>query len=273
MAARNTERFILGEISAMVPRYFSVFVAGVVASVAGGMLCTASSLIVVAHEPAPHEPVPSPQVERERLARFQKFVGEWRGVGQPKRGSAKDAWSEECRWTWSFQDDRAALAFVSPNGKYLRKATLRCGAGGKYEFAAQLPAGGLLLFSGAPDEQGNLVFQAQPPLEDTPARITIRVVAGGDRLLMLYERRTEDDRYQRLAEVGFTRQGSDFGQGATYVECVVTGGVGTIPVTYEGQTYYVCCTGCRDYFRDNPAAVLADYRARKASQKNAKNAK
>jgi YHS domain-containing protein len=46
--------------------------------------------------------------------------------------------------------------------------------------------------------------------------------------------------------------------------------VGTIPVTYQGQTYYVCCTGCRDYFNDNPAEVLADYKERKAAEKKKK---
>lgn len=52
-----------------------------------------------------------------------------------------------------------------------------------------------------------------------------------------------------------------------WVECVVTGGLGTMPVTFEGQTYYVCCTGCRDYFNDGPAKVLAEYRQRLEERK------
>ena len=46
---------------------------------------------------------------------------------------------------------------------------------------------------------------------------------------------------------------------------MVTGGEGTIAVTHDGKTYYVCCTGCRDYFNENPAEVLAEYRERKAA--------
>jgi hypothetical protein len=207
------------------------------------------------------------RAQRAALGRFQEFVGEWRGVGQPKRGSAKDAWSEECRWAWTFHNKSAALAMHSPNGKFLRGATLRRGSAEKYELVAQTPEGGELQFTGAPDEQGNLVLVATKESEAGPSRVTIRVIAGGDRLLILYERRAEGDRFTRLAEVGMTRKGSGFGRGTNYIECVVTGGVGTIAVNYQGETYYVCCTGCRDYFNDNPAEVLAEYRERKAAEK------
>ena len=45
-------------------------------------------------------------------------------------------------------------------------------------------------------------------------------------------------------------------------ECVVTGGLGTIEVTHNGKTYYVCCTGCRDYFNENAEKVLAELAAK-----------
>ena len=210
------------------------------------------------------------RAQRESLGRFQQYVGEWRGVGQPKRGSAKDAWTEECQWAWTFQNKTAAMALVSSNGKYLRSATLRQAAQDKYELVGKSPDGNELKFTGSPNDQGHLVLLAEKEAESGPSRITISVIAGGDRLLMLYERRADGDRFTRLGEVGLTRKGSGFGQGTSYVECVVTGGVGTIAVTYQGQTYYVCCTGCRDYFNDNPAEVLADYKERKAAEKKKK---
>lgn len=86
-------------------------------------------------------------------------------------------------------------------------------------------------------------------------------------MLMLFRRRVGNDRFLRMAEVGYTREGSNFGKGTNYIECIVTGGVGTMPVTFEGKTYYVCCTGCRDLFNDDPAAVLAEYRERKEAEK------
>ena len=36
-------------------------------------------------------------------------------------------------------------------------------------------------------------------------------------------------------------------------ECIVSGGSANIAVTYNGKTYYVCCSGCRDEFNADPA--------------------
>ena len=107
---------------------------------------------------------------------------------------------------------------------------------------------------------------------DRPARITIRVVADGDRLLVLYERRV-GEQFARLAEVGYTRKGSSFAiAGGDPHECIVTGGHGTIAVEYKGNTYYFCCTGCRDLFKQDPERVLAEYRQRKAHEQKDKAA-
>jgi len=116
------------------------------------------------------------------------------------------------------------------------------------------------------NEDGRLILVAKDAPESLPARVSFRQVAGGDRLIVLYERRSGTNRYLRMAEVGYTRTGSNFGRGTNFVECVVTGGVGTIQVRYQNQTYYVCCTGCKDYFDADPAGVLAEYRERKAEE-------
>jgi YHS domain-containing protein len=31
-------------------------------------------------------------------------------------------------------------------------------------------------------------------------------------------------------------------------------------VSYNGQTYYVCCSGCRDAFNENPAKIIAEFK-------------
>ena len=55
--------------------------------------------------------------------------------------------------------------------------------------------------------------------------------------------------------------------GSSGPECVVTGGLGTISVNYKGKTYYVCCTGCRDEFKDNPEKYIKEYEEKKAKEK------
>ena len=43
---------------------------------------------------------------------------------------------------------------------------------------------------------------------------------------------------------------------------MVTGGAASIPVSYKGKTYYVCCTGCKQAFDDDPEGILAEYESR-----------
>ena len=50
-------------------------------------------------------------------------------------------------------------------------------------------------------------------------------------------------------------------------ECVVSGGKGTMAVSFQGKTYYVCCTGCRDEFKANPEKYVKEYEAKKKAKK------
>jgi len=218
------------------------------------------------------------QNDKQTLAPLQVYVGGWRGVGQIRRGSSQGAWTETADWAWSFDGDRAALVFDSPEGKYYRSGRLQGGEkSGSFELFAKRPDGKTEdHFVGRIDDKEQLVLVAArektseqaKEAEVWPDRVSLRTVADGDRLLMLYERQLPGaDRFTRLAEVGYTRQGSSFAKGSSQPECVVTGGLGTIEVTYKGKTYLVCCTGCRDLFNDDPEGVLADYRERKAQEK------
>ncbi|HEV7223069.1 MAG TPA: hypothetical protein VGN42_10245 [Pirellulales bacterium] len=214
--------------------------------------------------------------DKQALAPLQVYVGGWKGVGQLRRGSSQGAWTEKAEWAWKFDDGRAALVFQSPESKYYVSGRLLAGEKpGSFELRAVRTDGKTEdRFAGAVDDREQLVLVAQreaapaAAAADLPDRLSIRTVADGDRLLILYERRiAATDRYTRLAEVGSTRQGSSFAKGSSQPECVVTGGLGTIEVQYQGKKYLVCCTGCRDLFNDDPAAVLAEYRERKAKEK------
>lgn len=218
--------------------------------------------------------------EQEALAPLQDLVGAWRGVGQPQRGSNRGAWIEQSAWikqsdwTWRFADDGAALAFTAPESQTLASGALTPTRNeGEFALSAQTAEGQSVRYVGRQDEAGALVLLAQDGPDQTSARITIRLVANGKRLVVLHERRgVGAGRVVRLAETGYTRRGSGFGQGAAQVECIVTGGLGTTPVAYQGKTHYVCCPGCRDLFNDDPEGVLAEHRQRHAQEK-ADNAK
>jgi YHS domain-containing protein len=55
-------------------------------------------------------------------------------------------------------------------------------------------------------------------------------------------------------------------EGGDGPECVVTGGKGTIAINYKGATYYVCCSGCKQAFNENPEKILAEYKQRVAAR-------
>lgn len=210
--------------------------------------------------------------DKRALAPLQTYVGGWRGVGLLKRGSNAGAWTESFEWAWRFQKGRAELVAQLHDDKYYKQLRLQPG---------EKPGQFVLLASGHVDEQAAppqqftgalkddvLIVAALKPAPERPARISVRLVAGGDRMLVLYEQQIAEGVYARLAEIGSTRKGSSFAKNAASgPQCVVTGGLGTIAVTHDGQTYYVCCTGCRDLFLEDPQGVLAEYRERKAAER------
>ncbi len=210
-----------------------------------------------------------PDDDKAQLAKIQQLVGQWRGVGQPQRGSTKDSWIEQADWQWSFAGGTSLVGKL-PEGKYFHKIKLVRGEkDGEYSLVAT-PADGSeqLTFAGTLGENGNLQLVASEPRDGLPSRISFRFVAGGDRLLVLLEKQgTTANQFVRMAEVGYTRKGSGFGKGSSGPECVVTGGFGSIEVMHNGQKYYVCCTGCLEYFKESPDEVIAEYKARKEAEK------
>ena len=192
------------------------------------------------------------------LKPFGGLVGEWRGAGQPQRGSAKGAWTETAVWAWKLTPDTAALELTVAKGRYLKSALLRpAGQPKTFTLDATLLDGSKRTFVGKVVATRPLVLVADPPEGDGPRRITLNPLHD-TRLLILFEARNEDGGFHRLAEVGYTRQGVAFAAGESYPLCIVTEGRGTTQVSYKGKTYWVCCSGCKDLFNENPETVLAE---------------
>jgi len=195
---------------------------------------------------------------KKSLAALQNYVGTWKGAGQVRRGSTQGAWIEESEWVWQFDKQGAAIVQKSAKGKFVTQLELRATQQqGGFVATAKTPQGVILQFAGKLDDSGRLVLVNKDPQNQVLSRISIRIVAAGKRMIVMYEKLLTGTLYARLGELGSTRKGSMFGGGATMIECIVSGGQGTIPVMYNGKTYYVCCSGCRDYFNDNAAEVVA----------------
>ncbi len=207
----------------------------------------------------------------QALEEFNPLIGGWRGVGQPQRLSNRGSWSERGEWAWNFKARLPAIQYTVTEGKLLTSAVVTYDVmHGRYQFDAVLPDKSRRQYTG--HKAGDrLIFEAEPDPAGLVHQIQITRL-NDKRLLVLYQsRKAAQPQFARVAEVGYTREGTRLAvEGGGEPECIVTGGRGEMSLVYNGQTYYFCCTGCRDAFRDNPQGVLAEAaeRARKRAASN-----
>lgn len=212
-----------------------------------------------------------------QLEPLQDFVGVWKGVGSVARGSRDGGWIEQADWHWKFAGDKASIDFSAPAGKHFVEGKITSSAktdenaAAKFHLAAKTAAGTVLNYSGTRDAEGVVTLDAEDADAaeklGAPSRVTLRLRAEGARLsIMLEKRQPAGGAYARLAEIGYTRVGSGFGKGSEGPICVVTGGQGTMAIMYKGKMYYVCCTGCKDAFDENPDEIIAEFEARQAKK-------
>ncbi|WP_435020589.1 hypothetical protein TA3x_001913 [Tundrisphaera sp. TA3] len=234
-----------------------------------GCLIVGASIVVGLGGDAPQssaEASASRRADQAALKEYGSLVGTWKGTGQPKRGQSKGAWTEGATWAWKLAPDAAALAVEFEKGKYLRSAVLRPGKGpGSFRLDATLADGSAREFTGQGEAGKPLILRAEQARGGL-ARIILTIPNESRFLLLLDEANPGASTaiaLARLGEVGYTRQGVAFAAGgASGPECIVTGGRGTIKVSHQGKEYWVCCSGCRDLFNAEPAAILAESAAK-----------
>ncbi len=175
------------------------------------------------------------------------------------------AWQETGEWVWDFSDPaRPAVQLAVTDGQEVSSLLVRTGAGGAGFSATFTPTQGEPATLSAASLEGTVTFA---PVADGVDRLTLKPL-GEKRFTLLIERRTTPTgRFRRVAEVGYTRSGTRLATSTLGgPECVVTGGLGSIPVSHADKTYYVCCSGCQAAFEADPAGTLEDYFARRRAQ-------
>jgi hypothetical protein len=203
---------------------------------------------------------------KEALQALQEFIGGW------KAGQATDkklgAWTETSDWSWRFKGKDVWISFKIKNGKAYQEGEIRfLPDKSKYQVTVTTKAGDKLAFEGEFKKVGAanvLMVERVDPDTEITEQIKMSVISDGDRLV--YSKWTKrGTQLTKQLDVGYTREGVTFGieSGGKKPECCVTGGLGTMAVSFGGATYYVCCSGCRDAFNDNPAKVVAEYLKKK----------
>ena len=203
------------------------------------------------------------------LQKLGTLIGDWKGVAQPKRGSNAGAWSEKAQAAWDFANSKADLVVAFEPGQQFHQAAFSLADDGGTPNLTLTPIQGesiLLLRVLADDDnpfddESWIFLSAEDSVPQT--RCTVRIISDIRVTLLFEEKSTEKGSYRRLSEIGMTRAGSRLASGSTGErQCIVTGGLGTMKVSFEGKTYYVCCEGCKQAFDADPKGTIQAYRER-----------
>jgi hypothetical protein len=200
---------------------------------------------------------------KEALQAFNTLIGSWRCTGMPEGTRAqkqKGFWTESMSWEWQFKKDDAWLNLSFDKGKHFRKGTLHyLPEKDQYRLTLQNTDKEAIDFEGALENRVLTLDRHDGKTKETQ-RLVITLLHE-DRFLYRYEVKPADQpNFTRRYQVGATKEGVAFaGKGDNSPECIVSGGLGTIKMTYQGKDYYFCCTGCRDAFKDEPEKYIKEH--------------
>lgn len=202
----------------------------------------------------------------DALREYNGLIGGWRGVGQPKRASQQGAWQEKAVAVWELKPKSTGIRLNVEAGKQWKSALLGYDdKSKKFTLKVTLLDDATREYQGQLEDKRLVLESAADAKTNEIHRLTLTTL-NENRLTLLFEKRPEQQSfYSRVAEVGYQREGTRLAAASTSGPvCVVTGGLGTIAVMHQGKTYYVCCTGCRDAFNDDPEGILVEYEKSKA---------
>jgi hypothetical protein len=203
---------------------------------------------------------------KQALQAFNDLIGSWRGTGEPngsREEKQRNFWQEKIAWEWQFKGKDVYLRAAFEKGKYLHDAELRyLPDKGCYQLTAVTADKEKLVFEGKMEKKRLTLERTDDKRKETQRLVLTLLHAN--RYVYRYEVKAADrTSFKEIYHVGATKEGVAFAGGDDKPECVVSGGLGTIPVMYKGKTYYVCCSGCRDAFKDEPEKYIKEFEERK----------
>lgn len=208
------------------------------------------------------------------LAPFEHLVGGWKGMAIPPANRLK-GWPERHLWSWTFEEGRpVALKLALEGNKRFASAALRYDPAARgYVLSATDVGGRPAAFRGVVDPRGQvLTLEREATDSKDRERLTLRLNSNGIRYTWIEEtKEAGSPQFKRTLEANLGKEGESFAAGSDegdLPKCILTGGAATMSVSYQGRTFPVCCTGCRDEFLADPERWIrkASQRARAAGQ-------
>jgi hypothetical protein len=224
-----------------------------------GVLVTAALVL----RSASGQEAEDPKRVKEALQELNDYIGGWNGNGTTEQNRL-EIWKERADWSWRFRGNDSWLVLKLTPGKHFKGGELHyLPAREVYELTLLGSDGKKSAFAGKL-KKGRLILERRDPDTGATQQLQMNLAGGGIRFVYTFNVKPANRTlFTKELQVSFTKEGETFGAAQKKVECVVTGGLGTIPVSYNGVTYYVCCSGCRDAFNENPAKYVREYDARK----------
>lgn len=211
---------------------------------------------------------------------LQVLLGTWRGTTQREFGQFKA--TDEPQWVWDFQTDRKypALVMTSKESPYVREARLTYLPDRDCFQMKVIDAEGTQRTLEGTYKEPVQEFQGDDQQMHVRYKLELTEVAPAqprDQWQIAFNQQ-ENNRYLqemarkrganflRIDTVATQRQGTSFAKsdaGYGEKECVISGGLGTIQLTHKGKSYWVCCTGCKAAFEEDPESWIAEYNKKK----------
>ncbi len=233
---------------------------------------------------ASEEPAEEPSFTRDDVLAAMKPLqilrDQWNAVRQ--RRIAGQSPGEQQTWIWDFRTNRnqPALVMSAPKGAYFQEARLTFNpAQDRFEMTTTDDKGVERKFAGTfskpveefqgennkPQRTYALQLTEEEPADDREQWQVVLNQQENNRYLLEISRK-RGTTFRRFDTLAAQREGTSFALSDTdYGDrtCIISAGLGTIPVSFQGKTYYVCCSGCKAAFEEEPARWIAEYEARK----------
>ncbi|HET6573127.1 MAG TPA: YHS domain-containing protein [Fimbriiglobus sp.] len=214
---------------------------------------------------------PAPLSAKDAFRPLNPLIGSWKGTGYPdgtRDQRQKGYWTETIAWEWRFDKGDTRLTAAFEKGKHFTRWDLRYRPAEKvYRLTAVTPAKETLVFTGVltvgKQKEQILTLERADDSKKEDQRLVITLLHPNRYLYRWETRPAGAGAFARQYQVGATKEGVPFAGVPKGPECIVSGGKGTIPVSYKGKTYYVCCSGCREEFRANPEKYIKEYEKKK----------
>lgn len=222
----------------------------------------------------------------EALKPFNTLLGDWEGKTRKQfEGFSR---VDNLKWLWDFKKDRAqpSVAFHSDKSPYFLNGWITyLPEKEEFRLTTESPDKEVRVYEGTWAEMGEpkqesdgkklqwsfkLRLAQVEPAEGEQYQIELALQENNRYHMAISKKPPRGSQFVQLDVVGTQRKNTSFAVADSDnpgPKCIVSGGLGTTSVTYQGKTFYVCCSGCASAFEEDPERWIAKKAKQDAEKK------